>query len=400
MLWTNSTTEARVSLIEDTRIPHIDLAELAEQARTRSRRDLVTLIERRQEQIVEELCGPRYSRGRGYRRGGSYTKTLVTCLGEIRFTAKKIIRRSDGQTSTPILEALDVKRRRYSRGVRMRLAEFASKMSYGDACLEFETATGVHVPKRTVHSFVGEIAPRLLEAGKMAGKAEIVIGDSTKVRARASREMNNVRVLITGGGRLLSLGVNEEWPRAEAEVLVSDGEPGLVNAVEAKSRQLCVIHALKYLLFTLWREGMSPEDRHEAGEAVRHVIFPLVYSARRHPDDGEGLRARIDEALRELREVACKLRGRGYPKAAGFLERNARFMVTFAEVALEGVRIPYTTNRIERLMGEVSKRCKHQWMHWSTDGLKNILILVLVRYTDEALYEGFKNAYIHNEAFI
>ena len=75
-------------------------------------------------------------------------------------------------------------------------------------------------------------------------------------------------------------------------------------------------------------------------------------------------------------------------------------MVTFAEMALEGVRIPYTTNRIERLMGEVSKRCKHQWMHWSTDGLRNILILILVRYTDEALYENFKNAHIHNEAFI
>ena len=147
---------------------------------------------------------------------------------------------------------------------------------------------------------------------------------------------------------------------------------------------------------------MSLEDRHEAGEAVRHVIFPLVYSAQRHleEEDGEKLRARIDNTLRELREVACKLRGRGYPKAADFLERNARLMVTFAEVALEGVRIPYTTNRIERLMGEVSKRCKHKWMHWSTNGLRNILILVLVRYTDEALYEGFKNAYIHNEAFI
>jgi len=173
-----------------------------------------------------------------------------------------------------------------------------------------------------------------------------------------------------------------------------------VNAVEAKSRQLCVVHALKHLLFTLRREGMSPEDRHEAGEAVRNVIFPLVYSACRHPEDGERLRARIDEALGDLRRVARGLRRRGYPKAAEFLERNARLMVTFAEVDLEGVRIPYTTNRIERLMGEVSKRCKHQWMHWSTDGLRNILILVLVRYTDEALYEGFKNAYIHNDAFI
>jgi hypothetical protein len=360
----------------------------------------VRLIEDHQERLVEELCGPRYSRGHPFRRGGTYTKRLVTCLGEIRFKAKKIIRRSDRQTSTPILEALDIKRRKYSRGVRMRLTEFASKMSYGDICIEFETATGVHVPKRTIYGFVGEIAPRLLEAGKMSAKAEIVIGDSTKVRARASREMNNVHVLISSGGRLLSLKVNKEWPRAEADVLVSDGNQALVNSVKAKSRQLCIIHALKYLLFTLWREGMSLEDGHEAEEAVRHVIFPLVDIAWRHLEDEDRLRAMIDKTLKGLRRVARGLRRRGYPKAAEFLERNARLMVTFAEVAVDGVWIPYTTNRIERLMGEVSKRCKHQWMHWSTDGLRNILILVLVRYTDESLYESFKNTYIHNEVFI
>jgi len=129
-------------------------------------------------------------------RAQVYTKTLVSGLGEIRFKAKKIVRRSDSRVSSPILEVLDVNRRRYSRGVRMRLTEFASKMSYGDACTEFETVTGVHVPKRTIHGFVGEIAPRLLEAGRTVAKVEIVIGDSTKVRARASREMNNVRVLI------------------------------------------------------------------------------------------------------------------------------------------------------------------------------------------------------------
>jgi hypothetical protein len=402
VLWANSTTEARVSLKDDTPIPHIDLAELAEQARASSKRDLITLIERRQDQLVKELCGPKYGRGHPYRRGGTYAKRLVTYLGEITFTVKRIINRRDGSVRSPILEALDARRRRYSRGVRMRLVEFASTMSYGDARREYETATGIHVPKRTIHSFVQELAPQLLEASKTAAEADVVVGDSTKVRAQASREMNNVRVLISGGGRLLALGVNEEWPRAKADVLVSDGEPGLVNAVDAEKRQLCILHAIKHLLFTLWRERMSPDERHEAGEAVRHALFPLVYSSRRHLEDGdhERLRARIDLTLRELRDVAHGLRSRGYPKAAGFIERNARFMVTFAELALEGVEVPHTTNRIERLMGEVSKRCKHKWMHWSTDGLRNILILVLVRYTDEALYEGFKNAYIHNEAFI
>jgi len=30
----------------------------------------------------------------------------------------------------------------------------------------------------------------------------------------------------------------------------------------------------------------------------------------------------------------------------------------------------------------------------------NILTLVLIHYTNEALYENFKNTYIHNEAYI
>jgi len=48
------------------------------------------------------------------------------------------------------------------------------------------------------------------------------------------------------------------------------------------------------------------------------------------------------------------MRGRGYPRAAAFITKHARVMVTFTELALEGVRIPYTTNRSERLMGEIS----------------------------------------------
>ena len=54
------------------------------------------------------------------------------------------LREDENSVSAPILEALDVKRRKYSRDVRMKLAEFASKMTYQDASLEFETATGVY----------------------------------------------------------------------------------------------------------------------------------------------------------------------------------------------------------------------------------------------------------------
>lgn len=369
-----------------------------------SRRELVRLVEQHQERLVDELCGPKYSRNHHYRRGGSYTKTLTTRIGRIRFKVKRVIRRIDNAVRSPILEAWDVKRKRYSREVRMKCVDFASKMSYQDASEEFEEATGVHVPKRTIHSFVQQIAPSLREAHKTTtGKAGIVLGDSTEVRALTHREMNNVHVLISGSGQMLALEVNREWPTVEAEVLVSDNEPELTHAVTAENRQLCILHAIKYLLFTLWGEGMSKDDRMEVDRAIKLTLFTLVHSTKNHLEDGtkEMLHARIDMTLSDLHGMARRLRDSGYPKASAFIEKHARFMVTFAELALkEGIRIPYTSNDVERLMGEVSKRCKHKWMHWSTNGLKSILTIVLIRYTNRTLYTKFKNAYIHNEPII
>jgi len=326
----------------------------------------------------------------------------------IRFKARRVINRRTGRVHSPILEALDVKRRKYSRGVRMACAEYATKMSYGDAATEYETGTGIHVPKRTIHTWVKELAPRLLEAynkvkeQKTEPKTRLAIGDSTDVRGVGYREMNQVRVLISGDGALESLKVNEPWPETVVDVLISDDEPGLAEAVKAEWRQLCVLHAVKRLGFILWRDRVSLEERRMALEAVKMPLFTLVRSAEKHRGDGDmdRLRWRIEWTLVMLGEAARDLRGRGYGKAGEYLEKHAGLLVSFAELALEGVEVPYTTNRVERLMGEVAKRCKNRWMHWGTEGLRSILIFVLVRYTDEELYEWFKKAYIHHEAFL
>jgi hypothetical protein len=300
---------------------------------------------------------------------------------------------------------MDVKQRRYSRGVRMACVEYAAKMSYGDAATEYETGTGIRVPKRTIHTWVKELAPRLLEVytasrEEREPETNLVIGDSTVVRGRGFREMNQVRVLISGDGTLESLKVNEPWPETEVDVLVSDDEPGLAEAVKAEWRQLCILHAVKRLGFILWRDRVSLEERRMALEAIKMPLFTLVNSAEKHLADGDmdRLRWRIDWTLMMLGDAARDLRSRGYDKAGEYLERHAGLLVSFAELALEGIRIPYTTNRVERLMGEVAKRCKNRWMHWGTDGLRSILIFVLVRYTDEEVYERFKKAYIHHEA--
>ena len=386
----------KVSLNNISECVQIDLPEIVDTVKDQALTEIVRLIEQNQEQLTLQLCGPKYSRDHPFKRAGSYKKKLITSIGTINFRVQRIRSRTDNAITSPILEQLDLKRRKYSRDVRMKLADFASKMSYQDASLQFQEATGIHVPKRTIHSFVQEIAPLLHGANCRANQTsatDIVQGDSTQVRALIGREMNNVHVLLSNSGKLLHLNVNEEWPKTTAEGLISDNEPGLTNAVKTKWLQLCILHALKYLLFTLWGERMSKDDRDQVETAVKQTLFTLVNSAKKHliDKDTARLKDRIDKTLQELCEMAAQLEQRGYLKAASFITRNARFMVTFAELALDGIEIPYTNNRMERLMGEVSKRCKGHWRHWSTTGLRNILALVLTRYTDENFYRQFKN---------
>lgn len=42
-------------------------------------------------------------------------------------------------------------------------------------------------------------------------------------------------------------------------------------------------------------------------------------------------------------------------------------------------------------MGEVSKRCKDQWMRWTTEGSEAIPQLRLVKYADLEYYRSFLN---------
>ena len=109
------------------------------------------------------------------------------------------------------------------------------------------------------------------------------------------------------------------------------------------------------------------------------------------------MRRRIESTLKELNSLATKLKRRGYREASTFIARNGKLLVTFAELAIKDIQVPYTTNQIERLMGEIAKRCKHQWAHWSDQGLKNILTLILIHYTNPTLYEEYWQNYIHQD---
>jgi transposase-like protein len=95
-----------------------------------------------------------------------------------------------------------------------------------------------------------------------------------------------------------------------------------------------------------------------------------------------------------MENLANLLIERGCSRAAAFLNTYSNTLVTFARLSLNGIHVPWNSNMIERLMGEISKRVKHKWMRWTTRGLEAILRFILVRYTSPWLYRRFRNEYL------
>ena len=101
--------------------------------------------------------------------------------------------------------------------------------------------------------------------------------------------------------------------------------------------------------------------------------------------------------LNDLKQLAKELLEDGLTTAAKFLRNSANYMITFARLAIKQVRIPYTNNLIERLMGEIAKRVKHKWMYWSTTGLENLLNILLTGYCDQERFNRLKQKYLNQK---
>jgi transposase-like protein len=110
--------------------------------------------------------------------------------------------------------------------------------------------------------------------------------------------------------------------------------------------------------------------------------------------DFERLKLRIEWTLSKLEELSKQLFLDGLDVVARFVRNSANYMVTFARLAMADVSVPWTNNLVERLMGEVAKRIKHKWMHWSTKGLENLLNILLARYCNKRFFDEMKERYL------
>lgn len=382
---------------------------------------LEELVESLDAARVEALCGKKHAHGNGdqrFQRRGTDTRTAVTTAGEHEFSLHYVedtaADHDESSYFRPVEDVLDFDgQNRYQQDIAAKSIDLATSLSYrdaadhGDGFVSMPSPTTINRRAKDYGSKLKQFLPDCVAETD----ADAVIPDGTKCHSQDDdRSYHSVQATLgentaEESRSLLDLSVNANWDETAAELddidavtddatVVSDAEEGIVTAFtdERRDHQLDLVHVGQTLDYNLWDDGVfSLDRRNEIVSEVIDEVFHLKNSVAKHRPDEEfaAIRERIARTTERIEKTAWQLDQYGSEKAAGYLRRWLPSIVTFAEAAIEGFEVPWTSNPVERLMGEVSKRCKNQWMRWTAEGLEALLQLRLVKYADPAHYQSF-----------
>lgn len=220
----------------------MDLTSIIETERIESAMRLKERIEGLQDQVVYGMVNE------GYKMVGSYKRKLVTSLGGTELKMIKL-RKDDEVITSPILDRLGIRRVKYSKEVKMKLADMASVASYGESSMMFRNISGIDVPKSTIHGFVQEVGSLIEFNGKVA---ENSVMEPDGMEANSICQKNSfVKVVIFYGQEghqkgLISVSVNRGWVKVPNEMAtVSDAEREIENNVDPSVHQLDLVHVVR-----------------------------------------------------------------------------------------------------------------------------------------------------------
>ena len=385
------------------------------------------IIQAIDEQEVERRCGCKYNRGNGencYQRSGTFDRDPVTAIGKLNLKLHKVVDKEANKIFKPIYDILDFEGKRiYQEDISMIAVELATKMTYRDTVKEGKFITQDFPSPCTVNQRVIEYGEKIQEFNtekiENAG-IETAFSDGTKTHSQEKGlEKNEINVILgMKNGRKVILGAkaNEPWNEmakgmrsakavTDETVFCGDAEKEMKNAMTKDDDlyQLDLVHAARIAGFKLWEDKiMSLEERKTIVSKLEGVLYTLKNSVEKHLVDKntDDLKSRINTTVDELKKMSKELWKLGCRKTAKFIKEYSNSMVVFAKFAVNGRKVPWNSNIIERLMGEIAKRIKHKWMRWTTKGLETIINIILVRYCSEENYEEFKNIIMKSENLI
>jgi len=401
--------QVKIRIGQDKRISISSVVKAVEEANL-NKQVLRQILEGIQEQEVDRLCGDKYARNQNsqWERAGTSDKTIGTRLGKTKIKLAKVRDTLTNNVFKPLKERIDLKGKKvYQDDISILGVELASKMTYRDACKEGKRIIEEFPSPHTINRRAKEYGEAIVHFNRseIREKAEIVMADGTKVHGM-HKGKNEVKAIIGldkhGNKSLLGVTVNRSWYRAayetkdmvsETAALIGDAEKEMRYALLKKDMkfQLDNIHAAREVGYKLWQENVPRDTRESILKELKTLLYTLKNSVEKHAKDGDmnRLEKRVKTTLEGLKELANNVSKLGCWRTSRFIQSSANYMVTYALLMIKGIKIPWNSNTIERLMGEIAKRVKNKWMHWSTKGLEALINLILVRYTSEETYERF-----------
>jgi len=382
------------------------------------------VIEKMDEELIEKYCGGKYARGNSknrYQRAGSVERHPVTSVGKLNLKLHRVKDKEEGKIFLPVGDRVEFDGKKvYQEDISMISAELATKLTYRDAVKEGKQFIKDFPSACTINRRVieyGEKIKTLNGDGITGASVEVVFADGTKTHSQEKgKSKNGVNVVLgvsDGKKVLLDARVNKHWKETASKldeaaaldkeaVIIGDADREMRNALVKGERrfQLDLIHVLRDTSFKLWQDReMTLEDRKRIIRRLETLLFSLKNSVEKHRKDGDldALKGRINSTVDGLKKLANELLKLGCSKAASFIRDYSNTIVTFAVLAFKGRKVPWNSNLIERLMGEISKRTKHKWMRWTTKGLETILNLILTRYVSEESYLVFKHTMMKSD---
>ncbi|MFC4987094.1 ISH6 family transposase [Saliphagus infecundisoli] len=383
---------------------------------------LESVVESLDASRVEAYCGEKHAPGNGdhrFQRAGTDTRTAVTTAGEHEFSLHYVEDTAAGHDQSsyfrPVEDVLDFDgQNRYQPDIAATSVDLATSLSYRDAADHgdgiFERMPSPTTINRRAKEY-GSTLKQFLPDCVAGTEADAVVADGTKCHSQDDdRSYHSVQATLgedtaDNSRSLLDLSVNADWNDTASDLdaidavtddatVVSDGDTSIVTAFTDENRrhQLDLVHVGRTLYYNLWDDAVfSLDQRREIVSEVVGEVFHLKNSVVTHRPEEEfaAIRNRIARTTKRIEKTAWQLSQYGSRKAAGYLRRWLPSILTFAEKAIEGFEVPWTSNPVERAMGEVAKRCKNQWMRWTAEGLEALLQLRLVKYADPDHYRTF-----------
>jgi transposase-like protein len=243
-------------------------------------------------------------------------------------------------------------------------------------------------------------------------RVKTIIADGTGYKKKIDSQGSNrgeVKVVIglTSDGELVPFGA---WTRASwndlanyikrenhasekikfkpiAELLVTDGEEGLIRAMKklANQHQRCLFHMTHEIGYLLkYKDNASQKESEDITDELARLIYLQVPELTADPlknlEEKIKIEIEFNKVKKQLEEFIKTLKYMGYTKAKNFVENAKSQLYTYIESWLKtGDQNPKVTSLIERVMREIKRRIKKIGSGWSEAGAERMTRLILLR---------------------